>query len=407
MPAHGGGITRGRVTWYSYLALGFFTYLLNIQGNILPFLRTELGLSYRAVSLHSSALAAGMIAVGLFGDKVVRRYGRRRTLQLGAAGVSAGAVLLCLAPSAWASIGSCAIMGALGGLIPAIVPAVLAETHGEHGRDVAYAEANAVAYAFAILGPLTTSLFLTLAMGWRPVVLLGAAFGAAILLAFRRTRLSDPAAAAASRARLPAPYWAYWVLTATVVALEFCVLIWAPEFLERIAGLSRTAAAGSAAAFSLAMLLGRTGSSLLVRRIAPQRLLPAALVVALLGFLMYWGSHQQLSHILGLFVLGLGVSPLYPLSLGFAIGAAEGRGNAASARAMLAVGLAILLVPACLGGLADQVGLRLAHLILPGLMAAALTCLMTARGMQRPGVAPVSAGHAHARKTANQPRLFS
>ena len=60
----GVAMRRGPVTWYCYLSLGFFTYLLNIQGNILPFLKDELGLSYRAVSLHSSAIALGLIAVG-------------------------------------------------------------------------------------------------------------------------------------------------------------------------------------------------------------------------------------------------------------------------------------------------------------------------------------------------------
>jgi hypothetical protein len=68
-------------------------------------------------------------------------------------------------------------------------------------------------------------------------VLLGATFGALILVGFRRTPLPDPAGASASgRASLPAAYWAFWALLATVVALEFCVLIWAPEFLERVAG---------------------------------------------------------------------------------------------------------------------------------------------------------------------------
>ena len=89
---------RDLATWYSYLALGFFTYLLTIQGNILPFLKLELDLSYRVVSLHSGAIAAGMIAVGLFGDRVVRRWGRRFALALGAAGAAAGAILLCMAP---------------------------------------------------------------------------------------------------------------------------------------------------------------------------------------------------------------------------------------------------------------------------------------------------------------------
>ena len=97
---------RDLATWYSYLALGFFTYLLTIQGNILPFLKQELDLSYRVVSLHSGAIAAGMILVGLFGDRVVRRWGRRFALALGAAGAAAGAILLCMAASAWASIAS-------------------------------------------------------------------------------------------------------------------------------------------------------------------------------------------------------------------------------------------------------------------------------------------------------------
>jgi len=35
---------RDAATWYGYLLLGFFTFLLDIRGNILPFLEVELGL---------------------------------------------------------------------------------------------------------------------------------------------------------------------------------------------------------------------------------------------------------------------------------------------------------------------------------------------------------------------------
>lgn len=378
------GIRRGRVTWYSYLSLGFFTYLQNIQGNILPFLRTELDLSYRVVGLHSSAYAAGLIAIGLFGDWVVRRCGRHRALGVGALGMSAGAVLLCLAPAAWASVGCCALMGVTGGLIAAVVPAVLAETHGEGGRDVSFAEATAITYAFATLGPLVMGLSVVLSLGWRGVVLLGAAFGALILVAFRQTPLPKSTEGPGSAgAGLPAAYWAYWALLATVVALEFCVLIWAPEFLERVAGLSRATAAASAAAFSLAMLVGRVGTGGLVRRVAAPHILVAALAVTLLGFLVYWGTGQPLAVVAGLFVLGLGVAPLYPLSLGLALGAAGARSDTASARVLLAEGLAIFMVPALLGGLADEVGLRLAHLVLPGLAVGALLCLAVAGALRR------------------------
>jgi hypothetical protein len=62
---------------------------------------------------------------------------------------------------------------------------------------------------------------------------------------------------------------------------------------------------------------------------------------------------------------------------------AGARSDTASARVLLAEGLAILSVPALLGGLADEVGLRLAHLMLPGLAAAALLCLAVAGALRR------------------------
>ena len=65
-------------------------YLLAIQGNIIPFLRSELHLSYGAVILHSSAFAAPGFVTGMFGDWLIRRYGRRRVLWLGALGMLGG-----------------------------------------------------------------------------------------------------------------------------------------------------------------------------------------------------------------------------------------------------------------------------------------------------------------------------
>lgn len=62
-------VLRGQATWYSWLLTGFYLYSVNLQGNVVPFLQLEFALSYRAVSLHSSAIAAGMILVGFVGDR--------------------------------------------------------------------------------------------------------------------------------------------------------------------------------------------------------------------------------------------------------------------------------------------------------------------------------------------------
>src|SRR5687768_10297885 len=161
-------------TWYAWLLTGFYLYSVNLQGNVVPFLQAEFALSYRAVSLHSSAIAVGIILVGLLGDRVEARLGRRRTLWLGIGGLACGSTLLCLAPAPWASISACFLMGALGGLLPAIIPAVLADLHGER-RAQAYAGQAIVAYAFGLAAPLLAGVAIWAQLGWRAAVLAGVA----------------------------------------------------------------------------------------------------------------------------------------------------------------------------------------------------------------------------------------
>ena len=172
-----------------------------------------------------------------------------------------------------------------------------------------------------------------------------------------------------------------------MISIEFCILLWAPEFLGKVTGLSQAHAASAAALFALAMLVGRTAGSGVVRYARPQHLFGVALLVTALGFLLYWGASRPALTITGLFVLGLGVALLYPLTLGFAIGAAGERGDTASARFMLAAGLAIASMPVLLGALADEVGLHMAHLLVPGLVALALICFVVAQALERRRVA--------------------
>lgn len=377
---------RDAATWYGYLLLAFFTFLLNIQGNILPFLQRELALGYGLVALHSSAIAAGMIITGLTGERVIGRLGQRPTLAIGGIGAATGALLLCLAPAAWASIGACFLLGLAGSLIPSVVPAMLADIHGRH-RDRALAELSAACYVFAVLAPLAMGASLALGLGWRGAVLAGVVIGLSILVVGRRAEIPDAPPVPTAAGRLPAAYWAYWLLLALVVAIEFCVLLWAPAFLERVVGLAPATAASTAAVFALAMLAGRLAGSALVGRFPPVNLYAASLVVAIFGFGLYWGGGSPWIAVPGLALIGLGVALLYPLSLGLALEAAGPRGAAASARFMFAVGLAILTAPFLLGAVADHVGLANAHLVIPALAVAALVGLAAARRLaQRPAI---------------------
>jgi len=372
-------------TWYSWLLTGFYLYSVNLQGNVVPFLQAEFALSYRAVSLHSSAIAVGIILVGLLGDRVEARLGRRRTLWLGIGGLASGSTLLCLAPAPWASISACFLMGALGGLLPAIVPAVLADLHGPR-RAEAYAGQAIVAYVFGLAAPLIAGAAIWAALGWRAAVLAGVAAGIAIGLGFRRMQLPEPAPAAKAahnKSGLPPAYWAYWALLIATCALEFLLLFWAPSYLERIVGFEPAAAATASAGFPLGMLIGRIALRTLVARVPLRRLLIGALALTVLGFLIYWGAGWPPAAVVGTVVIGLGIAPLYPLVTDFAIGAAPKTPDLASMRLAIAFGLALLLAPIALGALADEAGLGPAHLALPALIVVAYACFFIGQALQK------------------------
>lgn len=377
------GISRDALTWYCYLSLGFFTYLVSIQGNILPFLQAELALDYAAVSLHTSAIAAGMIAVGLFGERMTGAFGRRAMMAAGCLGASVAAVLLAVAPAAWATIGSCLAFGTIGAFIPAIVPAVLSGIHRD-GADIAITESNASSYAFAILAPIIAGVAAAFGWSWRVVPLAGAAMGAIILVAFLRTPVPDNAArTAGTSARLPASFWAYWAMLGCSVAVEFSILLWAPAFLERVVGLSASAAALGAASFFAAMLLGRSVGIGLVRAFDGRRLFLATAATTVAGFAAYWGTGAAPVALAGLFVVGLGISLMFPLALSLAMQAAGEAPDRAATRTMLAPGLAILISPPLLGAIADRFGLAVAQLTTPVFVGLALVAFVVAERLRR------------------------
>jgi MFS family permease len=122
---------RNRFTWLAYLLLAFYGYFLNILGPITPFLKDELKLSYTVSSLHFTAFAIGMLLAGLGGHWLIERVGRGRALWIGASGMSLGVFLLLAGKIPAITISASFLMGLIGSLILAIVPAALSDQHGE------------------------------------------------------------------------------------------------------------------------------------------------------------------------------------------------------------------------------------------------------------------------------------
>jgi fucose permease len=372
---------RDRFTWLAYLMLGYYAYFQAAIGPLMPFLRAEQRLSYVLGGLHFSAFALGMITTGLTADRLAGRLGRRWTFWGGAAGMGTGAILLTLGRSAAVTIGGAAIMGLCGSLLLITIQASLSDRHGAQ-RAIAFTESNVVASTCATLAPLCIGGLQQAGIGWRGGLWLMVALAAGLAVAMHRESLPAPGVVTTGRrraaGRLPAAYWAYWLVIVLCVAAEWCLAFWSADFLATVAGLPRGVAATAVGLFYLAMIIGRVIGSRLAWVMPTGTLLLAALGVAALGFPLFWLARLPALNVAGLFVAGLGVANLYPLALSAAAGAAAGQANTASARISLAAGLAILTAPLVLGGVADRVGIQNAYGLVIGLLVGAVAMVVWA-----------------------------
>ncbi len=356
---------RDRLTWLAYLLLAFYGYFLNVLGPITPSLKEELNLSYTVSSLHFTAFAVGILLIGLSGHILIRRWGRWHSLWIGAFGISLSALVLLAGQSAPITIGAAFGMGLIGSLILVIVPSLLSELHQEQ-RSVALSGANVIASLVSAAAPLLVGWFAPLPGGWRLSLGLAALTPIALRLGFGKVTLpqstSDQEEHPTSNKRpLPVLYWIYWVALMLAVSVEFCMISWSADYLATSLGVPKVDAAQAVSLFLGGMIFGRLAGSRLVEHFSTSRVIIGSILVAGIGFLMFWGTANVTLSLAGLFVTGLGVASLYPLILSLAIGTAPDNSIQASARATLASGTAILALPLVLGRLADMVGIRPAY----------------------------------------------
>lgn len=371
---------RDRFTWLAYLALAVYAYFLNILGPVTPFLKDELNLTYTVSSFHFTAFAIGILLVGFGGHLIIQRLGRLRALWSGLFGMSLGSLLLIIGKNPVVTVGASFLMGLIGSLILAVVPAALSDRHGEM-KAVALSEANMISSVFSTAAPLLVGWFAA-SIGWQwalgvmacvPIMMfpgLGETSSQAIVPGMLETRQSNRP--------LPALYWVYWVGIVLGVAVEFCMVFWSANYMEQVLGLAKASAAQAVSVFLAAMILGRWIGSRLVQRFSTHSVVTGSILVAGIGFLLFWSAPSTFGALAGLFITGLGVANFYPLLLSLAIGAANGNTTQAGARATLASGTAILILPLALGSLADSVGIHQAYGIVVLLLAGILLIQLAA-----------------------------
>jgi fucose permease len=355
---------RTRFTLLAYFMLAYYAYLMAILGPLMPFLADELRLSYTEQGLHFTAFALGVVFAGLFADRITVAIGRRQVFWLGGVGMAVGSLLLTTAESGLMSVVAALMMGGLGALLLVTIQASLSDAHGEQ-RAFALTESNIAASLAASAAPLLVGEFQRDQLGWRLAVFLVVGFYLLVLARFWTmpivNSLPEKPTSDNSPARLPRLFWVYWTVIFLSVASEWSIAYWGAGFLEGAIQMPKADASSAMTFFFGAVLVGRIVGSRLTRVVNPRLLLCGAMALPLLGFPLFWlGQHVALN-LFGLVLVGLGIANQFPLTITLALGTASKLVNRASARASLATGIAILIVPQVLGFIADITTIRAAY----------------------------------------------
>jgi MFS family permease len=381
---------RDAPTLIGYLAIAGFAFWLYAFGPALALLQAELHFSYAVLGLYSALWSAGAAVTGIFFARLARRLPRADVLWGSAAVTVAGVGLFTAAHTVVLTLLGAAVTGLAGSTLLTCGQAILSDRHGGR-RDRALTEANVLAAGCAVLAPLLLGLLQGTPATWRPVFGLPVLLLAGMYLRYRHQPLPAATARHPDAGRLPPACWLLAGMTAAGVAIEFCPVYFGAELLTST-GLRAAQAATALSAFYLGILAGRVGGAWLTRqagRTVP--LLWASLAVTTAGFVLFWLASLPVLAITGLFLCGLGLANLYPLSLALTLDAAPGHGDTANARTGLLSGVIVVVAPFLLGRLADQVGLRAAFTVEPVLIGACALLLAAGLRLTRRGMSVVSA----------------
>ncbi|MCC6831243.1 MAG: MFS transporter [Thermoleophilia bacterium] len=358
---------------YGFLLYGF--------GPALDALREELDVSRAAIGTAGSAMAAGGIAASLVARRTLAVAGAANALRACLALMVVGAGVLIIASHAVLAAVAGACIGAGGGLLLVTVP-VLVERRQPLARAAVLAEANAAAATAGVAAPLAVGGATLAGLGWETGIAVGIPAALVLALLVGRTGLGRGTTGEephhASAGGLPATYFRWVATLVTVVGIEFCIVFWAPDYLQEQTGMRQGTAGASLGVFVAGMALGRiTGGRLAVHR-RPEQLLAGGLSLALCGLALFWAAVAPAVSVAGLFVTGCGISVLYPMALSLAMRAAPANPQGASVVASVGAGTSILVAPFALAAAGDAIGIRPAFTLVFALAVAGLLLTLTA-----------------------------
>ncbi|MFF0270625.1 MFS transporter [Kribbella sp. NPDC004536] len=362
------------------IALSAMGFVLSGLGACVAILARDLSEPTSRLALLSSGFAVGLMLVAVVGPRMLRRWAIPTVLGLGSVVCAVGAVLIAVAPAYVVAIAGGLLVGLGGALLVLVAPLML------NGPTAAsrLSRVNAVASGVGILAPLAVGTLDTLGPTGRLAMLAAAPPLLLLAVLTRRTQPPPPPTATAVPVLIDsapavglAGKWRRvgrrvvmdvgvgWLRVVLAVSVEFCFVVWGVARLVA-AGLPTATAALLGSAFPIGMAVGRAIGPIRINGWSP--VVPSS-VLAAAGTLLVSLFDAPAVVAAGLIVAGLGVAPLYPVTLASLVATPGISAARLAAVGAMASGTAILVAPALLAVLARAVDLRTAYLITLPLLA--------------------------------------
>ena len=335
---------------------------MQMRGALLPTLAEQWGVSDGLLGLVGPAGTVGYVVTVLAVGVVAGRINTRRYILGGLVIILVGVLGMAAAPFFFAFLGFLTLRGLGTGVVRGLDRPMLSHFYPEsRGRvfnlyDLAWAIGAAA-------GPAVMTL--AISMGdWRLAYYgLAVAFTVVLLFVWRLDTPEDgdekPLEIASALRLLKTPAIAAMALAlAFHSGLEGAMFLWLPTFGERVAGLSTGAANLLLSVFIIAYIPGRVFYSYVTERVGYSRLVLTieALVVPVFYWTFFVAEGQ--ATFVGVAVLGVLVSGIFPTVLAFGTEAAPEYSAPVNAIAMATGSATLALVPWLLGILIEAYSIR-------------------------------------------------
>jgi predicted MFS family arabinose efflux permease len=380
-----------RVIWLSYALQTCFGFALSLAGPIMPFLAAKMELTFTQIGFHFTVMSVGIVSISLIGDKVAKWMGNDQLIWSAAILIGIALFGVTTGSSLAITLSSMFVFGCAIGAVVLISNTAIAIAAGQHAAK-AYTEANIAVGVVMVIGPLLAGLIAKSALGWQAIAFLPLIYVGILKVFFWGLRLpvaqsgkedSPESARDVDNRPLPLLFWIFGMLMFLSVGIENLVSAMGASFFTTVVGFDLSTSAAIMSVFAVAIVLGRMIGRYLLGLMTESRLLILSLVWVLLTFPVYWLSPLPILNVLGMFLVGLGVGNLAPLSVSGAMTSAGEATNRASARFGLFPPIAILTFLQLFSILSDQFGMQRAYTFMIVLVIVAIAIVTSTNRLRR------------------------